>query len=136
MKLSEVRAGNFVKESSFSSRDRSLQPFYKVEYRDLGYSQFMEGIPITLEWCKYLKMDIEEVMPYATRANFDWIAKAPRVQIYSFKDTITIFEVMCGCKSMLEHIKYVHQLQNYYYGIWGFEIDEVNPTEFYKETDE
>ena len=39
---------------------------------------------------------------------------------------------MAGAKTILEHVKYVHQLQNLYYGMWGFEIDEINPTEFYK----
>jgi hypothetical protein len=133
MKLKDVREGNYVTEHPFSSRDRSLESFYKVEYRDLGYHNFMEGIPITLEWCKYLKMDVEEVMPHATGANFDWIAEVAGLRVRGFKGGITVFHSMGGCTSILEHIKYVHQLQNFYYGYWGFEINEKNPTEFYKE---
>ena len=132
MKPNDIRRGNYVTEHMFSSRGRSHEPFYKVEYSDLGYPQFMEGIPITLEWCKYLKMDTETPMPHA-KANFDWIAEAPRVKVRGHNGEITVYEVIGGCMSILEHIKYVHQLQNFYYGVWGFEINEENPTEFYKE---
>ena len=72
-------------------------------------------------------------MPHATGANFDWIAEVAGLRVRGFKGGITVFHSMGGCTSILEHIKYVHQLQNFYYGYWGFEINEKNPTEFYKE---
>ena len=73
MELREVRVGNIVKEHDYSSRGRGLlEGFYRVEYSDLGYHNFMVGIPITLEWCKKLKMDIEERIHPS--GNYDWIA--------------------------------------------------------------
>ena len=132
MELKDVRVGNYVTEHEFSSRGRTLEPFYRVEYQDLGYHNFMVGIPITLEWCKHLKMDTEEVMPNATGANYDWLAEVAGLKVRGFKGGITVFHSMGGCTSILDHIKYVHQLQNFFYGYWGFEIDEQNPTEFYK----
>ena len=132
MELTDIRVGNYVKEFEYSSRDRSLAPFFKIEYRDLGYQEFMLPIPIDLDWCKRLGMDIEEPMRLATTANYDWTADAPGILIRSYKDEVIVFNCMAGARSKLEHIKYVHQLQNLYYGIWGFEIDEENPTEFYK----
>jgi hypothetical protein len=133
MKLNDIREGNYVKEFEYSSRGRALEPFYRVEYDDLGYWHFMVGIPITLEWCKKLGMDTEEVIPHATGANFDRIAEKAGLKIRGFKGGITVFHSTGGCTSILEHIKYVHQLQNFYYGYWGFEIDEENPTEYYQE---
>jgi hypothetical protein len=132
MELRDVRIGNFVKEHEFSSRGRALEPFYRIELSDLSYPQFMVGIPIDLEWCKLLGMDIEEKTRWATSSNFDWGADAPGILIRSFNGVVTVFNCMAGAKTMLEHVKYVHQLQNLYYGLWGFEIDEKNPTEFYK----
>ena len=134
MELRDIREGNYVKESEFSSRDRALVPSYRVEYRDLGYHQFMIGIPITLDWCKSLDMDIHMKEPWATASNFDWIAYAPGLKVKSNLGEVTVFLIMGGGYSILEHIKYVHQIQNFYYGMWGFEIDEENPTEFYKIT--
>ena len=132
MELKDIRVGNYVKEFEYSSRGRALEPFYRVAYDDLGYSQFMVGIPINADWCQILNMDIEEKTRWATSSNFDWGADAPGILIRSFKGEITVFNCMAGARTMLEHVKYVHQLQNLYYGMWGFEIDEVNPTEFYK----
>lgn len=133
MKLRDVRAGNYVDESGgFSSRDRAHVPFYRVECRDLGYHNFMEGILISLSWCRSLNMDIEEKTPWVTGGNFDWTAEAPGLKVKSYLGVVTVFECRGGVQSILEHIKYVHQLQNFYFGVWGFEIDEENPTEFYK----
>ena len=132
MELKDLRVGNYVKESEFSSRGRALEPFYRVAYDDLGYHNFMVGIPINLDSCKVLKINIEEPMRLATSANYDWGADAPGILIRSFKGEITVFNCMAGARTILEHVKYVHQLQNLYYGMWGFEIDEENPTEFYK----
>lgn len=133
MKLRDIREGNYVDESGgFSSRDRALVPFYRVEYRDLGYHNFMEGIPISLGWCRSLNMDIEEKTPWATGGNFDWVATAPGLKVRSYLGVVTVFQIMGGVQSMLEHIKFVHQIQNFYFGVWGFEIDEENPTEFYR----
>ena len=130
MELKDIRVGNYVKESEFSSRGRALEPFYRVEYSDLGYHNFMVGIPINADWCTVLKMDMEERIHPS--GNYDWGADAPRILIRSFKGEITVFNCMAGARTILEHVKYVHQLQNLYYGMWGFEIDEKNPTEFYK----
>ena len=114
MELRDIRVGNIVKEFEFSSRDRAFEPFYRVEYSDLGYSQFMVGIPITLEWCKFLKMDTEIVIPTSTtRTNYDWIAEAPNIRIIEYNKEITIYHGMCGVRTIMEHIKYVHQLQNF-----------------------
>jgi hypothetical protein len=79
-------------------------------------------------------MNTEIVIPTSTtRTNYDWIAEAPGIRIIEYNKAITVYHGMGGVKTILEHIKYVHQLQNFYYGYWGFEIDEENPTEFYKE---
>jgi hypothetical protein len=132
MELKDIRVGNYVKEHEFSSRGRALEPYYRVEYDDLAYHSFMVGVPIDLEWCKRLSMDIEEAMLHAN-ANFDWIARAGGIKVVSYRKEITVFNSMGGCSSILEHIKYVHQLQNFFYTLWGFEIDEENTTEFYQE---
>lgn len=128
MKLNDVREGNYVEESKYSSRDRSNEPFYRVKYDDLEYHNYMEGIPITLEWCKRLKMDIEERIHPS--GNYDWIAEAGGLRVVGDKGKIFISHGNMGCRTSLEHIKYVHQLQNFYYGYWGTEIDEP-PSEFY-----
>jgi hypothetical protein len=133
MELFEIRCGNYVKEFEYSSRDRALEPFFRVEQRDLPYHNFLKPIPIDLEWCQRLHMDIEEKTRWATGGNFDWIAEAPGIKIRSDKGEIIVFECRGGVRTILEHIKYVHQLQNFYYGIWGFEIDEPNNTIYYKE---
>jgi hypothetical protein len=136
MELKDVRVGNIVKDFEYSSRGRGLlEGFYRVEYDDLGYHNFMLGIPISMKWCMLLRMDIETPMPHAN-ANFDWIAESAGLKVRSFNGEITVFHTTGGVCSILEHIKYVHQLQNFYYGYWGFEIDEENPTEFYKIKDE
>lgn len=131
MELKDVREGNYVIESKFSSRGRALEPFYRVEYSDLGYHNFMEGIPITLEWCKYLKMATEERIHPS--GNYDWIAEAPGIKIKADKGEITVFHTISGCTMILEHIKYVHQIQNFYYGFWGMEIDDshIKSREYY-----
>ena len=134
MELREVRVGNYVKEHEFSSRGRGLEGFYRVEYHDLGYANFMIGIPIDLEWCKRLKMDIEERIHPS--GNYDWIATAAGVRVVSYRKEVTVIHGGGGCSTIMDHIKYVHQLQNFFYGYWGFEIDEENPTEFYKIKDE
>ena len=90
----------------------------------------MVGIPITLEWCKKLKMDIEERIHPS--GNYDWIAEKGGLRVVENKGNVYVSHGAMGCRTLLEHIKYVHQLQNFYYGYWGFEIDEENPTEFYK----
>jgi hypothetical protein len=131
MELREVRVGNIVKEFEYSSRPRALEPFYRVEYSDLGYSQFMVGVPITLEWCKYLKMDIEERIHPS--GNYDWIATASGIRVVSYRKEVTVIHRMDGSSTIMDHIKYVHQLQNFFYGHWGFEIDEENTTEYYQE---
>lgn len=123
MELNDVREKNYVKESGFSSRGRSLEPFYRVEYHDLGYHQFMEGIPITLEWCKKLGMDTEERIH--SSGNFDWTAEVAGLRVRADKGKVTVFYNCLGGSTIIEHIKYVHQLQNFYYGFWGTEIDDV-----------
>ena len=130
MELNDIRAGNYVKEFEYSSRGRSHEPFFRVIAEDIPYHNFLVPIPIDLEWCKRLHMDIEERIHPS--GNYDWIAEAPGLKVRSDKGEVTVFLRMGGSMSILEHIKYVHQLQNFYYGIWGFEIDEENPTEFYK----
>jgi hypothetical protein len=132
MELSEIRFGNYVMECQFSSRGRALEPFFRVDRQDYPYNNFLRPIPIDLEWCKRLGMDIEEKTRWATGGNFDWTAEAPGIMIRSYLGKITVFNCMAGAKTILEHIMYVHQIQNLYYGMWGFEIDEKNPTEFYK----
>jgi hypothetical protein len=132
MELKEIRAGNYVKECEFSSRGRALEPFFRVDRQDYPYHNFLRPILIDLEWCKRLEMEIDEASRWTTGGNFDWIAEAPGLMLRSYMGEITVFQCMGGSRSILEHIKYVHQLQNFYYGMWGFEIDETNPTEFYK----
>ena len=84
MELREVRVGNYVKEHDYSSRGRGLlEGFYRGEYSDLGYHNFMVGIPITLEWCKKLKMDIEERIHPS--GNYDWIAEAGGLRVVGDK---------------------------------------------------
>ena len=136
MELQEIRGGNYVKESEFSSRGRALEPFFRVEPQDYPYHNFLRPIPIDLEWCKRLKMDIEEKMPWTTGGNFDWTAEAPGVLVRSYLGNIMVFECRGGVRTVLEHIEYVHQLQNFFYGIWGFEIDEPNNTNFYRKPNE
>ena len=84
MALKDVRVGNYVTEHEFSSRGRGLyEGFYRVEYQDLGYHNFMVGIPITLEWCKKLNMVIEERIHPS--GNYDWIAEAGGLRVVGDK---------------------------------------------------
>jgi hypothetical protein len=134
MELKDVRVGIYVKEFKYSSRGRALEPFYRVKYNDLGYYNFMQPILIDKEWCKRLKMAIEERIHPS--GNYDWIAEAPGIRIKADKGEITVFHNISGCSIILEHIKYVHQIQNFYYGFWGMEIDDehIKNREFYSKS--
>ena len=93
----------------------------------------MVGIPITLEWCKRLTMDTtERIHP---SGNYDWIAEVAGLKIRSDKGKIVVFHSTGGSSIILEHIKYVHQIQNFYYVFWGIEIDEPPRNAVHEELD-
>jgi len=124
MELKEIRVGNYVRESEYSSRERTLQPFYRVELNDLSYYHFMNPIKIDKEWCERLKMFITyRVHP---TGNYDWIAEAGGFTIVGLNDEISVRLQIGGGAVIFDHIIYVHLLQNLFYFYYQKEIDELN----------
>ena len=119
MKLHEIRVGNYVKESKFSSRGRALEGEYAVELHDMSYHFFMQPIPITKEWCKKLGFEMKE--RYHETSNYDWIAEKGFIKVHCLDNEITVlFNPGVGTIISLENIKNVHELQNFYY-FWHLE---------------
>ncbi len=129
VRLEDVRVGNYMKESKFSSRGRTLEPFYRVELHDLSYSNFMVPIEIDKEWCQRLKMDVME-----TKDGRYWMAEKEGLRVKKTEDDkiIVVHITVHGSQTGLQHIKHVHQLQNFFYFYYGYEIDEQIDKRYYK----
>lgn len=121
IQLKDIRVGNYVKETKFSSRGRSLEPFYRVELHDLGYTNFMLPIEIDKEWCRRLNINVIE-----TKDGRYWMAEIEGLRVKQTEDNkISVSHNNYGGAQIgLPHIKYVHQLQNFFYYYYGTEIDE------------
>jgi hypothetical protein len=121
LRLEDVRVGNYMKESGFSSRGRSLEPFYRVELRDLSYVNFMVPIEIDKEWCRKLKMDVLELK----NGNY-WMAEKEGLRVkYVENGKVEVVHITIGgSQTGLSQIKHIHQLQNFFYFYYGYEIDE------------
>lgn len=109
----KVHVGNYVRENPLSSRYGVLKDFYCVREEDLPYVQFMEGIPITKEWCEKLDFDVDSRIHES--GNYDWTAERGCVRIKSLDGKVTVRVVGGGITSILEHIECVHELQNLYF---------------------
>lgn len=113
MELHEIRAGNYVKEHEFSSRGRSLEGEYAIELYDIAYYNFMCPVPITKEWCEKLGFVIE--VRHHSSSNYDWVAMKGAFTIKILDDEIIVLFSVGGVTTLLENIKNVHELQNFYY---------------------
>jgi hypothetical protein len=109
----DLRIGNLVKESKFSSRGRALQEYFQVDITDFKYSQFLEPIPLTEEWLK--KFGFENHSPYFVHPEFDY-----QVRMQSNGDIIAFHEQLSEFYGF--EIKYVHILQNFFHSVKGEEL--------------
>lgn len=72
----------------------------------------MPKIPITKDMCKLMGFEIEE--RYHETSNYDWIADQGMIKIHALNDEITVILRVGGGAVHLDHIKYVHQVQQLY----------------------
>ena len=69
----------------------------------------MPKVPITKDMCKLMDFDISERVHETS--NFDWIAERGMLKIHALDGEITVILRVGGGSVLLEHIKYVHQVQ-------------------------
>lgn len=118
--LEDIRIGNYVTEAMYSGRPRALEPHYRVERDDLGYNPFLVPILIDHVWLENLGFDVEERVDKTS--NYDWFCTGYGLRIKFLNGVMNILISNGGATRFLEHIKYVHQLQNLIYAIHNIEI--------------
>jgi hypothetical protein len=112
MEVRELRVGVWAKESKFSSRRNTDQPF-QVTVQDIVYSQFLEPIPLTVEWLERFGFR-QEVSTWRGVWMLDrtmMVRREPEDDSYYMAP----FYPQGKCK-------YVHQLQNLFQALTGEEL--------------
>lgn len=72
----------------------------------------MPKVLITKEMCKLMDFDIEERVHETS--NYDWIAYKGMIKIRSLDGEVNVSLVGGGIITILDHIKYVHEVQQLY----------------------
>jgi len=113
MNAREFRIGNYILFNNFIQRERLvivdgrfLLPFNETE---LEINNYYQPIPLTEEWL--LKFGFEKIITFDVFPTF-------------FRNKINVNDgivYVCGC-GFLNHIKYVHQLQNLYFDLNNEEL--------------
>lgn len=79
-----------------------------------------EPIQINQEWLRKLGFDMKSDFTYHSQIDLD----ISHYLTFIEKENLIIIECDdCNYNIKLDHIKYVHQLQNIYYYLMGFEIE-------------
>lgn len=120
IELHDLRVGNYVIEGKWSSRPRAKDKHYQIKIDDLNYFQWLEPIPIDHIWLENLGFDVDKRVDETS--NYDWFCAGYGLRIRFLNGVMSILISNGGTTRLLEHIKYVHQLQNLIYAIHNIEI--------------
>ena len=66
-------------------------------------------IPITKTMCELMGFDIDE--RYHKSGNYDWVADKGMIKIHSLNGEVNVFLSTGGGQVLLEHVKFVSQVQ-------------------------
>lgn len=116
----KVEFNNYVQESIFSSRHFQFNDYYQVNQTNIQYVNLMAGIPIDEKWCIRLGFDVRN--RFHSSCNYDWIAEMGHFIIRSMDNKVHVSMRFDGYTIGLDHIKFVHELQNIYYWMYGAEL--------------
>lgn len=72
----------------------------------------MPKIPITKVMCEIMDFNIKERVHETS--NYDWIAYKGMIKIHSLDGEVKVSLVSGGIITILDHIKYVHEIQQLY----------------------
>jgi len=127
IKDNDLRVGNHVRlKSAFGLINWCVTPI------DFGTAVALEPIPIDKDWCVKIGMVITKERQHPS-GNYDWIAEAQGLEVVGDKGEIKVLFYSGGGCTLMEHLIYVHQLQNFYHGYYGLEIQEdASNSEYYK----
>jgi hypothetical protein len=112
MKANELRIGNWIYSKTYS-KEIQMKSFFGLCNVEASPDLF-KPIPLTEEWL--LKLGCIEVYENAFQ-------DVDLTFIVEFKENKFIVYLICPMPWIeLEHIKYVHQLQNLYFALTGEEL--------------
>ena len=121
MKTNELRIGNWVQIVQAGKNYQVEQHNFCTD--DDGYSAFLDHItpiPLNEEWL--LKCGFKKVKYDEDEYLYNFIYKNLILDVWGTKLTETQREYIFRHFDIVNHIKYVHQLQNLYFSLTGEEL--------------
>lgn len=113
----ELRIGNIV---DLHTDTDLFTTIYIENCEDIDAYQNLHPTLITEDWLRRAGQSVHN--PTEESANYKFICWIGGIKIVENKG-IRVFLCMGGVCTLLEHIRYVHQIQNLYFAFYNKEID-------------
>lgn len=131
MKVKELMLGNLINQQGKETRIYQVEHRYKTTYRindiiidERILQDYFTPIPISKKYLKKFGFVVNEFFDSATKKRIVTVDRSDKVAEFTLHKSGDEYwlDLIYGHCSSYASIKYVHQLQNFYFSVTGSEI--------------